>query len=65
MARLDTLEDIANKLEGISAQIEVMAAAFQAGASGTPDPEIIEASLLSVADKVTAASNDLLSLREA
>lgn len=59
MARLDTLEDIANKLEGISAQIEVMAA------SGTPDPEIIEAALLSVADEVTAASNDLLSLQEA
>ena len=36
-----------------------------AGASGTPNPEIIEAALLSVADEVTAASNDLLSLQEA
>ena len=58
---LDTVEEIALRLEGTAAKLQVMASAFQQGAE-IPANEIIEAALVSVADEVTAEKDTLLSL---
>lgn len=57
----DAVEEIALHLEGTAAKLQVMAAAFQAGAE-IPASEIVEAALVSVADEVTAEKDALLSL---
>lgn len=50
----EKLEQVANKLHGIAAQLQVMAAAYQEK-QGTPAPRITEAALISLAEEVEAA----------
>lgn len=52
------IEEVANKLHGIAAKLEVMAAAYQDG-QGTPANRVTEAALMSIADEVEEARDAL------
>ena len=60
-ADLDAAEAIALRLEGIAAKLHVMAGAFQQGAEA-PENTVTETALISIADEVAAAQEDLLTV---
>lgn len=56
-------ERIETRLAGITAKLEVMAAAFQPN-GGIPSPEIVEAALQSLADELQEVHNAFTQLWE-